>query len=106
MIRTAALTVLIALAACQPAPQHGPQRTVVLEIGAGGELRVGGQPSSLATLSSDLRRIVGPADASRLQIEMVGSEMATYSEFMQVMEVVQASGYAQRVAIVGEEIAP
>ena len=91
-----------------PPAQPPPPGTIVEEptfvsIQRGGILFIGEQPTSLATLSGDLARILAVPNPTEERVYIRGNRDVRYGDFMAVMNKLQEDGYYQ-VALINEEL--
>jgi biopolymer transport protein ExbD len=89
--------------AIPPPPGAKIQEPTLINIQQGGRLFIGDIPTSLNTLSTDLRRELSKSDPPQDRVYIRADRTVRYGDFMAVMNDLQANGFFQ-VALINEEL--
>ncbi len=83
-------------------PQENPPKPVYISIQPGGNLFIGDFPTSLGSMSEDLRTQIGRRNPEQERIFIRADREVVYRDFMQVMNTLQDNGFYS-VALVGQD---
>jgi biopolymer transport protein ExbD len=83
-------------------PAANPPKPVYISIQRGGDVFIGDDPSSIATLADDMKLQVGRRDPSKERIFIRGDKGTRYGSFMEVMNALQDAGFYS-VALIGQD---
>jgi biopolymer transport protein ExbD len=79
-----------------------PPKPVYISIEKNGDLHIGDFPTSLDSMSDDLRKQIGKRDPSKERIYIRADQQVIYGDFMNVMNKLQDNGFYS-VALVGTD---
>jgi biopolymer transport protein ExbD len=99
-LATVSIKVELPPAVAKPSPN--PPKPVYISIKANGDTFIGDAPTDVASIGSDLKKIVGKRDPAKERIFIRGDEESTYKDFMGVMNALQDSGF-YAVALIGTD---
>ena len=83
-------------------PSTNPSKIIYLTVSKDGSLHIGNSPTSLDSLSADLKVAVGKRDPTHERVFIRGDKDSEYGDFMALMGKLQDSGFYS-VALVGAD---
>jgi biopolymer transport protein ExbD len=99
-LATVSIKVELPPAVAKPSPN--PPKPVYISIKDNGDTYIGDAPTDLASIGSDLHKIVGKRDPTKERIFIRGDQNAMYKDFMGVMNALQDNGFYS-VALIGTD---
>jgi biopolymer transport protein ExbD len=106
MVAIPAATVSIKLdlpPAIPPPPGTKVEEPTLINIQQSGGLFIGEVPTTLATLPTDLARVLKKPEPTKERVYIRADRTVRYGDFMAVMNTLQGNGYYQ-VALINEEL--